>query len=265
MTLFSERNGYVEPKTILIKEQLTPEIQNAICSCFDDLKDANAQLYVDMEKYIWSKYLNQRKGSYRITYVIVTSFIENNHNIWHKKIDIVEKCVEFTHSQNAIIAKGFVKNLNKEFERLHFAYRIVNNLFVEIVSNEEISSIETALASQQDSVKLHLQTAICLYAKRPDGEYRNSIKESISAVEAIIREITGEKNINFKKMERAGVKVPIVLREAFNKLYGYTNEETTGIRHALMDEENAPTADEAIFMLISCSAFVNYLTKKISK
>ena len=62
-----------------------------------------------------------------------------------------------------------------------------------------------------------------------------------------------------------GVKVPIVLREAFNKLYGYTNEETTGIRHALMDEENAPTADEAIFMLISCSAFVNYLTKKILK
>ena len=48
----------------------------------------------------------------------------------------------------------------------------------------------------------------------------------------------------------------------FSERYGYTNDKTTGIRHALMDDTNAPTADEAIFMLVSCSAFINYLTKK---
>jgi len=38
----------------------------------------------------------------------------------------------------------------------------------------------------------------------------------------------------------------------------------TSIRHALIDDEGTytPTADEAIFMLVSCSAFVNYLRKK---
>ena len=153
-------------------------------------------------------------------------------------------------------------SMNKEFERLHFAYRLVGNQIVEITSDEEIKAIETALENKHDSVKKHLQTALELLSTRPIGDYRNSIKESISAVEAITREITGENSINFKKLEEVGVIVPTVLRKAFEKLYGYTNDGTTGIRHALMDDRNAPTADEAIFMLVSCSAFINYLTKK---
>ena len=48
----------------------------------------------------------------------------------------------------------------------------------------------------------------------------------------------------------------------FSERYGYTNDKTTGIRHALMDDTNAPTADEAKFMLVSCSAYINYITKK---
>lgn len=104
-----------------------------------------------------------------------------------------------------------------------------------------------------------------LYAQKPTGDYRNSIKESITAVEAISRSITGEKVLNFKKMEERGLIIPSVLRQAFEKLYGYTNDEKTGIRHALMDDEGSyvPQAEEALFMLVSCSAFINYLNKKV--
>jgi hypothetical protein len=101
-----------------------------------------------------------------------------------------------------------------------------------------------------------------LLSKRPDADYRNSIKESISAVEALVREITGESTLNLKKLDNTGIVLPSVLRKAFELLYGYTNDESTGIRHALMDDTNAPGADEAVFMLVSCSAFINYLTKK---
>ncbi len=158
-----------------------------------------------------------------------------------------------------------VDRINWEFKRLNFAYRIVDDLIVEITSEEEIASIQQALDISQNSVKTHLHTALVHLSTKPVGDYRNSIKESISAVEAITREITGENNINFKKLEEAGVFVPIVLRDSFLKLYGYTNDKTTGIRHALMEDTNAPTADEAIFMLVSCSAFINYLTKKINQ
>jgi hypothetical protein len=156
----------------------------------------------------------------------------------------------------------FIYYINDEFKRLNFAYRIVNDQIVEVTSEEEISTIESALNNPSVSIRTHLQTALELLSKRPNGDYRNSIKESISAVEALVREITGENTLTFKKMEGVGIILPSVLRKAFELLYGYTNDESTGIRHALMDDTNTPGADEAIFMLVSCSAFINYLTKK---
>jgi len=53
------------------------------------------------------------------------------------------------------------------------------------------------------------------------------------------------------------------LKHAFQKLYGYTND-SEGIRHALMEEQTLDVED-AKFMLVSCSAFVNYLVVKAHK
>ena len=41
-----------------------------------------------------------------------------------------------------------------------------------------------------------------------------------------------------------------MLKTAFEKLYVYTNDKATGIRHALMDETDAPSFDEAKIMLV---------------
>ena len=278
MARFSERNGYVKPQDILIKEYITPEIQNAICNCLYDLSNKDRIIYARCEAEIWRYYL------YNSTHLFNTnqdfkSFFSNRHRSiipyisgsdipWFKKLDIIEKVIDFygLNKQKKLI-NIFIMSMNKEFERLHFAYRLVGNQIVEITSDEEIKAIETALTNKEESVKLHLQTAINLYAKRPDGDYRNSIKESISAVEALCRKITGENTLGkaISKLENNGIALSNVLKKSFEQLYNYTNDKTTGIRHALMDDTNAPTADEAIFMLVSCSAFINYLTKKINQ
>ena len=56
-----------------------------------------------------------------------------------------------------------------------------------------------------------------------------------------------------------------ILRAAFEKLYAYTNQPETGIRHALMDDNGTytPASEEALFMLVSCCSFINYLNKKM--
>ena len=46
------------------------------------------------------------------------------------------------------------------------------------------------------------------------------------------------------------------LEGAFSKLYRYTSDES-GIRHALMEGGREVTFDEAKFMLVTCSAFIN--------
>ena len=37
MRLFSERYGYTKPSDVIIREKITLEIQNAICSSYDKL------------------------------------------------------------------------------------------------------------------------------------------------------------------------------------------------------------------------------------
>lgn len=49
MKLFSERYGYTKPSDVIIREKITPEIQNAICSCYDKLKN---RFFLDSGLYL---------------------------------------------------------------------------------------------------------------------------------------------------------------------------------------------------------------------
>jgi hypothetical protein len=107
---------------------------------------------------------------------------------------------------------------------------------------------------------------ISLFADRQNPDYRNSIKESISAAEAMCKIITGEKKATLgqalKKLEDKSIELHGSLKSSFSSLYGYTND-AKGIRHGLMEEPNLDF--DAKFMLVSCSGFVNYLAAKTSK
>jgi len=277
MARFSEKYGYTALSSVLIREQMPKEIINVICTCYDLLKNAmrpnHGRAYEDMEKHLWCYFFNKRLDDFYREFgggsIVATWYLESDEIAWYQKLDLVEATIKYFNDTSTSIYddynkfRGFIVDyLNSEFKRLNFAYSIIDNQIVEITSKEEIDAIETALQNPSNGVKEHLHTALDLLSNRPEGDYRNSIKESISAVEATVREITGAKTLNFSELERKHIILPPVLKQSFEKLYGYTNDATTGIRHALMDDANAPSADEAIFMLVSCSAFINYLAKK---
>ena len=183
---------------------------------------------------------------------------------------MIEKTIKYLSSISNFayrkIEQDFISNLNYKFERLNFAYRVIQTEIVEITSDDEIISIENALANSSNNIQLHLNKALELYSLRPVGDYRNSIKESISAVEAYCREKTNEETLGkaLNKLESLGITIPKMLKSAFEKLYAYTNQPDTGIRHALMDNDGkyTPSGEEALFMLVSCSSFLNYLNAK---
>lgn len=273
MPLFSERYGYIKPSDVIIREKITPEIQNAICSCFDRLfSKVTWHTYLLVEMNLWTYFLNKRDAEFADEdhyNVVATKFILSDEE-WFRKLDLLEFAIKliFTYELGVpnAYAEDFVKDINSEFARLNFAYRIVDKEIVEITSDEEIVAIEDALSNGTATVRRHLNEALRLMSQRPLPDSRNSIKESISAVEAFCREKTGESTLGkaLSKLEDKGLKIPKMLKEAFDKLYAYTNQKDTGIRHALMDDEGTyvPSSDEAMFMLVSCSAFINYLGKK---
>ena len=59
------------------------------------------------------------------------------------------------------------------------------------------------------------------------------------------------------------LKIHSALERGFKQIYGYTSD-TDGIRHALTEEATCDFED-AKFMLVSCSAFINYLVIKANK
>lgn len=277
MARFSERYGYIKPSEVIIRERITPEIQNAICSCYDRLEHrTTAYEYLSLEKKIWTYFLNKRESDFVEDYISASSYVFTNYILssdvdWYNKLDLIEFVIEYLYAPickiSASVVKSFISELNSEFARLYFAYRVVDYKITEITSEEEIVAIEYALVDSATNVRQHLNDALQLLSKRPIADSRNSIKESISAVEAFCREKTGESTLGkaLSKLEAKGVKLPKMLKEAFDKLYAYTNQKETGIRHSLMYEDGTyvPSIDEALFMLVSCSAFINYLSKKV--
>lgn len=278
MGLFSERYGYKKVSDVIIREEITDEIKNAICSCFDELLHIYSIKgypvpYIELNelgKHVWTKFFNKRLSNYDYNSFSIPSCIEDPHAQWYEVLDLIEFSIKYMHHRDEGTGLSasihFVALLNSEFERLNFAYRIVNCEIIEITSEHEIETIEYAIDNSPRNVKMHLNSALEKLAQRPDGDYRNSIKESISAVEAFCREKTGESTLGkaLSKLEQKNIIIPQSLKSAFSKLYEYTNHADTGIRHALMDDEGTytPTADEALFMLVSCSAFINYLERK---
>lgn len=105
-----------------------------------------------------------------------------------------------------------------------------------------------------------------LLSNRENPDYKNSIKESISAVESICIIIAGKGATLGDALKTLGNKHNLnnQLKAAFEKLYSYTNSEG-GIRHAEGMFESEVTFEEAKFMLVSCCAFVNYLIAEYGK
>lgn len=156
----------------------------------------------------------------------------------------------------------FMSFCNIILEQSNSAFRFVDGRIAPISSEVEIEEIERALleADKYSGVKGHLQSALgYLTGKSPD--YRNSIKESISAVESLCRHLTDDpkatlgvalKNVDNKRKLEPTIKV------AFEKLYGYSCD-ANGIRHSSMEDAPNVSSADARYMLISCSAFVNFV------
>ena len=154
--------------------------------------------------------------------------------------------------------------VNACFEREYVGYRFVDKIIVPISDTYELNAIEKALSNKYQPVQEHISKANRLLADRDKPDYENSIKESISAVEALCEIFTGMKGKDatlgnmLKKIEESDVEIHGALKSAFNILYGYTSD-ANGIRHAGDIGGPSSTFEEAKFMLVSCSAFVNYL------
>jgi hypothetical protein len=165
---------------------------------------------------------------------------------------------------------SFRSRCNAILERELAGYRFVGHHINPISNDAEVKEIEQALENANENrlagVTEHVNAALSKLSDRKHPDYRNSIKESISAVESVSKVISGDPKADLgKALKVIKTKIDLhpALEQGFLKIYGYTSDEG-GIRHALLDESTCDFED-AKFMLVACSAFINYLIMKGEK
>jgi AbiJ N-terminal domain 4 len=187
---------------------------------------------------------------------------------WAEMYDLLEYVVTVAATRGGLMTTpNAPQQANYVLAREHSGYRFVNGKLAPITNSAEISEIESAAeratAAGLDGARQHIGTAVGLFGQRPQPDYRNAIKEAISAVEAVVKGINGTRGGGLHDAlgaVSAKIEMHHALKAGLEKLYGYTSDED-GIRHAILEETTADEAD-ARFMIVTCSAFVNFLIVK---
>lgn len=195
----------------------------------------------------------------------ILTVIEALVQYWDQYLKDVNGYLYYDDYNKKYTSSSLFEYANIILEREYIGYRFVDGIIVPISNIHEVSAIQESLDNKYRPVSEHIAKANKFLANRANPDYENSIKESISAVEALCEVITGVKGKEatlgnmLKKLEKSGVEIHKGLKAAFNILYGYTSD-ANGIRHAGDIGGPASTFEEAKFMLVSCCAFINYLT-----
>ena len=189
--------------------------------------------------------------------------VKNNIEQIYAKMDWanIYDLIEYISTKIRVNKKEFENEINMKLERNNSAYRLIEDNICPITNDLEISNIKEASHTMYDVVNVHIDKAIQLFSNKNNPDYENTIKESIVAIETLCSIIVGKKSTlgdALKKLEDNGISIHPALKASFDKLYGYTSD-ANGIRHAGDIGGKNSTFSEAKFMLVSCSAFINYL------
>lgn len=161
------------------------------------------------------------------------------------------------------IRVAYAISVRGQLERLRCAYRLIDNSIMPVATPEEGAAIQTALnvlsAKGMGGARSHIINAGSALTA---GNFTDSIRESIHAVESTARALTGKLSLREALNELVKIHpMHSALKEGLNRIYGYTSD-ANGIRHPIVGDE-APEAGEAeaLFMLGACASFVTFLSR----
>ena len=196
-------------------------------------------------------------------------FVDNCE--FFKLFDLLEKFI-YNQKQLNLYAHNYNGNnrifgdvLNELFKKHHLAYTIYNGK-IEPISNEfEGKTYVAALDETKDKGPLGAHSHLLKAGEHIIHEkWADSVRESISAVEAVCRQIVGENATLGSALKEIEKNYPLhpAFKKALSELYGFTSDEN-GIRHSLLDKSNAAVDEaDALFMLGACASFVSYLLSR---
>ena len=271
MKRFSERIGAVETVQILQLESISDALRNSIWNFLHSIYSEGDGGWREPAEALSQWFFKLPVDELPIYNLRRREWIKGKFYglEWHQTYDFVEFIATYQGRRRSteFDTETMHRVLNRIFETEHSGYRFLGGELSPISNAAEVDAITAAVsisaATGLAGAQTHLKTALQLLGKRPVADYRNAVKESISAVESVAKQLSKNDTQGLAgALDELAKKVPIhgALKSAFVKLYGYTSD-ADGIRHAILDEPDVDF-DEAKYMVVACSAFVNYLAGK---
>ncbi len=270
---FSEKFGFKNPRDTFQMYQIDDALRNRIWNqiqihYFDKIKLNLVYPYniyyksdVNFFERIYDEFFKSHE-KINISMSKLNSNIKKQYFIfeWYEIYDFIEYIAEVYHDNSINIL--FRENINIVLENEMSGYRFIDSYIAPIIDSTEIEEIEDAINSEYIGAKIHLSNALEHLSDRENPDYINSIKESISAVESVLNKISETTNV---ALNRAINNIPFEIDSNFKgaivKMYSWTSS-ADGIRHGVTGDEIKSKFAEAKYMLVTCSAFINYLIEK---
>jgi len=274
---FSQRHGYTPTHKLVQIESVDDELRSALWSAAqltvwrafkgpnssyggrgDSVRGSNFETFVNrlwMNHYKVPVDTSPRRWGDCLAKIREIYFASE----WYEVLDFVEFVAS---NVDRRFSDHYINACNSKLEEENSAYRFVAGLLAPIANEQEVDEVEIAIGlhSRFPAASTHLRAALDMLSDRQNPDYRNSIKESISAVESVCKTITCDRGATLgsilARLEREN-GLHRAMKQSFSAMYGYTSD-ADGIRHAMMDVPNISKA-EARYMLIVCSAFINFI------
>ncbi len=282
---FSQRMGLEKIREIIQKKDLDNPTRNALWNIISSFF-INFGTYCSVYKDIWTELYHETIDTCPNAATIIHP-TENDHyyayyrrkiisSKWNECFDLIEFLNDKDFKERWIVQihNNFSRRANVRipdeeaynyvFEKFMVGYRVIDGLVTPIIQEEEITAIEEAVNQSSDAVAEQIALALRYLSNREQPDYAKSVHCSISAVESQCKTLLNDPKPTLsqalKNLEDNGIIIHPSLKEGFNKIYGFTSD-AAGIRHASITPSDID-ADLAKFMLVACSAFVNYLRSK---
>ena len=184
-------------------------------------------------------------------------------------------CEPFTQKDSK---NSFASSLQGILEWMNVGYRFMPSTgkFVNVHSDEEAEEIDKACSGTSGhfaEARTHMKNAVADFWNS-ETDNANTVKEALSAAESIVKELTEKKfKPGLRQLEKDGIlPPPSTVREkggspvevnhfvkALEEYWGYANPTS---RHGRGKGDEPPDRDTARFLLVTCAAFVNYITAR---
>lgn len=160
--------------------------------------------------------------------------------------------------------QGLAAQIQSALIQSRSAYRIIEDTVVPVGSQEEAETVRRAFGDLETpglaGAKVHLSSAAAALTK---GQWAESVRESIHAVESVVRVLDGSSSLK-DALKRLSNKQHINpnMSAGLERLYNYTSDEA-GIRHPLLADGDAKVDEiDALYMFGASAAFLTYLIGK---